>query len=111
MTFFLVITFFIAFIAVFFSFFLNKLSFSEEKFSPYECGFLPLDNLIQNKFYLKFFLIAILFLIFDLEAVLLYPLSFCAAISHLSFSFFVFFLFIFILILGLLYELLNSFID
>nr|AET13169.1 NADH dehydrogenase subunit 3 [Chironex fleckeri] len=46
----------------------------KEKLSPYECGFDPIDQL-GNPVSVKFFLIAILFLVFDLEVALLLPWS------------------------------------
>jgi NADH-quinone oxidoreductase subunit A len=43
-----------------------------EKISPYECGFNPFDD-AREKFQVKFYLVAILFLIFDLEVSFLFP--------------------------------------
>ena len=43
-----------------------------EKISPYECGFDPFVD-SRNKFEIKFFLVAILFIIFDLEISILFP--------------------------------------
>jgi NADH-quinone oxidoreductase subunit A len=42
------------------------------KESPYECG-IPARSTIQIRFFVRFFLVALLFLLFDLEAVFLYP--------------------------------------
>ena len=43
-----------------------------EKISAYECGFNPFDD-ARMKFDIRFYLVAILFVIFDLEAVYLFP--------------------------------------
>jgi NADH-quinone oxidoreductase subunit A len=42
------------------------------KEAPYECG-IPARSTIQIRFFVRFFLVALLFLLFDLEAVFLYP--------------------------------------
>ncbi len=43
-----------------------------EKVSAYECGFAPFDN-TRHRFDVRFYLVAILFIIFDLEVAFLFP--------------------------------------
>ncbi len=45
---------------------------SAEKLSPYECGFPPSSN-ARIKFDVRYYLVAILFIIFDLEIAFLFP--------------------------------------
>jgi NADH-quinone oxidoreductase subunit A len=45
---------------------------SREKISVYECGFNPYSD-SRNKFEIRYYLIAILFIIFDLELLFLIP--------------------------------------
>jgi len=42
------------------------------KLSPYECGMIPIGD-ARQRFSVKFYLVAMLFIIFDVEAVFLYP--------------------------------------
>lgn len=85
-----------------------------ESKSQYECGLEPIEELIgketRERFYLKFYIIGILFLIFDLETLLLFPgaLIFYNINSIMGISadksFIVLLIFIFLLLLGLIYE-------
>ena len=45
---------------------------NSEKLSPFECGFAPFDD-ARGQFDVRFYLVAILFIIFDLEVAFLFP--------------------------------------
>jgi NADH-quinone oxidoreductase subunit A len=64
------------------SFFFVYQKANDEKVSAYECGFNPFGD-ARNKFEIRFYLIAILFIIFDLELLFLFPWVIC--FSSLSF--------------------------
>merc|ERR1719222_848632 len=48
----------------------------KEKLSTYECGFNPFED-SRSEFDVKFYLVAILFIIFDLELSFLFPFALC----------------------------------
>nr|YP_009509762.1 NADH dehydrogenase subunit 3 [Aeneator recens]AXF46378.1 NADH dehydrogenase subunit 3 [Aeneator recens] len=74
-----------------------------EKSSPFECGFDPIKS-ARLPFSLRFFLLAIIFLIFDVEIVLLFPIL-ASMVTSLSLALvFGAFIFLVILILGLFHE-------
>ena len=52
-----------------------------EKLSAYECGFEPYED-ARIKFDVKFYIVAILFVIFDIEAIFLFPWS--VSLSHID---------------------------
>nr|VFU78767.1 NADH dehydrogenase subunit 3 [Proasellus jaloniacus] len=81
----------------------EKCYFDREKASPFECGFNPVSH-SRLPFSLRFFIIAMIFLVFDVEIVLLLPLSSCWDVSNLNFWFLSYLLFLIILLLGTLYE-------
>jgi NADH-quinone oxidoreductase subunit A len=59
-------------VSVLFSFLLAKQKPDPAKNSPYECGFEPFDD-TRSRFDIRFYLVAILFIIFDLEVAFLFP--------------------------------------
>lgn len=66
----------ISFVIINFSLFLVIQTPETEKLSSYECGFEPYED-ARHQFDVKFYLIAILFVIFDIETMFLLPWSIC----------------------------------
>nr|YP_009469776.1 NADH dehydrogenase subunit 3 [Eomantis yunnanensis]AVE15769.1 NADH dehydrogenase subunit 3 [Eomantis yunnanensis] len=74
-----------------------------EKSSPFECGFDPISS-SRLPFSLRFFLIAIIFLIFDVEIALILPMTIIPFNSNITIWSLTSILFLFILTIGLYHE-------
>nr|YP_007317474.1 NADH dehydrogenase subunit 3 [Psettodes erumei]ACL79266.1 NADH dehydrogenase subunit 3 [Psettodes erumei]BAP58997.1 NADH dehydrogenase subunit 3 [Psettodes cf. erumei MAC-2104]BBU26261.1 NADH dehydrogenase subunit 3 [Psettodes erumei] len=85
------------------SFWLPQMTPDHEKLSPYECGFDPLGT-ARLPFSLRFFLVAILFLLFDLEIALLLPLPWGDQLSFPLHTFLWASTILILLTAGLIYE-------
>ncbi len=72
---------FLACIIIFLSYKLSTSNPDTEKLSAYECGFDPYED-ARNVFDVRFYIVAILFIIFDLEAVFFFPWS--VTLSYLN---------------------------
>nr|QQP21482.1 NADH dehydrogenase subunit 3 [Tipula melanomera gracilispina] len=83
---------------------LSKKTFTDrEKSSPFECGFDPKSS-SRLPFSLRFFLIAIIFLIFDVEIALILPMIMVINYSNLMMWSLTSTIFIMILLIGLYHE-------
>jgi len=99
---FILLSFFISLIVFLLSYVLASQSYDSEKLSSYECGFQPFED-ARSKFDIKFYLVAILFIIFDLEVSYLFPWA--VYLNNISFyGFWWMFSFLFILTIGFIYE-------
>ena len=74
-----------------------------EKVTPYECGFNPIYGQVRAPFAIQYYLVGILFLIFDLEIAVLYPLA--VTLYQVSvYGFWVAMIFLVLLTVGFVYE-------
>nr|AYP57928.1 NADH dehydrogenase subunit 3 [Turdoides rufescens] len=85
------------------NFWIAQMNPDSEKLSPYECGFDPLGS-ARLPFSIRFFLVAILFLLFDLEIALLLPLPWATQLQDPVTTLILTSILIFFLTLGLVYE-------
>nr|AHF21696.1 NADH dehydrogenase subunit 3 [Subparmatus marinkellei] len=87
----------------------KKHFFKKEKNSPFECGFDPF-SLSRQPFSLRFFMISIIFLIFDIEIIILLPFPLINNFSNLYLILMTSFI-IFMILISLLYEWKNGMIQ
>lgn len=91
----------VAAIMVFSSMIVAKQKPDSEKLSAYECGFEPFND-ARNKFDVRFYLLSILFIVFDLEVAFLFPWA--VALRHIgALGFWAMMLFVVDLVVGFVY--------
>lgn len=84
------------------NFFLAPVSYNVEKTAIYECGFDPISD-SRDKFEVRYYMLAILFIVFDIELMFMWP--WVISLSFLGFSSFLFmFFFLLILTIGFFFE-------
>nr|UFK29126.1 NADH dehydrogenase subunit 3 [Geomys bursarius] len=89
------------------AFWIPQMNIYSEKVHPYECGFDPMNS-AHLPFSMKFFLVAITFLLFDLEIALLLPLPWASQYPNIQSMMILSLALIIILALGLAYEWTNK---
>ena len=76
----------------------------ESKVSAYECGFISIFGQTRSNFQIHFFLVALLFLVFDLEIILIMPVG-VTLYDIGNFGFTIFLIFFIILTIGFVLEI------
>jgi len=105
----LILSLIIAVLLFFIVFVLQTNSNQLEKISAYECGFHPFED-TRQRFNIRFYLVAILFIIFDLEIIYLFP--WVLVLNYIGFfGFWVMIIFIYILTIGFIYEWMKGALD
>jgi NADH:ubiquinone oxidoreductase subunit 3 (subunit A) len=104
-----IISLILIFILLLLAFLLGPKNVSNEKVSAYECGFEPFGDARDN-FDIHFYVVALLFIIFDVEIIFLVP--WVISLSSLSSaSFWSMLLFLILFIVGFIYEYRMGLID
>nr|YP_010692619.1 NADH dehydrogenase subunit 3 [Centrotus cornutus]WBV77360.1 NADH dehydrogenase subunit 3 [Centrotus cornutus] len=88
----------------------KKATIELQKMSPFECGFNPMSNK-RMPFSIHFFMIAIIFLIFDVEIVIIMPMIYSMKYSMLKYWSITCLTFIIMLLMGLYYEWYNGMLN
>ena len=92
------------FILLFLNFLLAPSNADPEKMSIYECGFSAVYGQTRGSFYINFYKVSMLFLIFDLEIILLLPLS--NSLNQVgNYGVVIALIFIFVLTIGFIFEI------
>ena len=81
----------------------KKFMFDREKNRPFECGFTPKFN-SRLPFSIRFFLISLIFLVFDVELVLIFPFILRLKLYRIFYIIFLLTVFLLILSIGLAHE-------
>jgi NADH-quinone oxidoreductase subunit A len=85
---------------------ISSKEYDAEKLSAYECGFTPIGD-ARQPFHVRFYLVGILFLLFDLEVIFLFPWAVSMHwfnVTEFYYSFAVVMFFLFLLTVGYVYE-------
>lgn len=75
-----------------------------EKVTPYECGFNPIYGQVRAPFAVQYYLVGILFLIFDLEIAVLFPVA-VSLYQVTTYGFWIVTMFLILLTIGFVYEM------
>ena len=85
---------------------ISSKEYDAEKLSAYECGFTPIGD-ARQPFHVRFYLVGILFLLFDLEVVFLFPWAVTMhwlTVSEFYYGFIIVMTFLALLTIGYIYE-------
>lgn len=82
---------------------MGRFAVSRNKRTPFECGFDPKDS-ARLPFSMRFFLLAVVFLVFDIEVALLFPVVLGMGLCRVVRSLLASFVFLLILLFGLIHE-------
>jgi NADH-quinone oxidoreductase subunit A len=105
----LIFSFFLVLLLLIITYYFLPKDKSLEKLSAYECGFNPFND-VSGQINVQFYSVSILFILFDLEIMFLFP--WCLSLKILDFfSFIVIFYFLFILMIGFFYEWVSGALD
>ncbi len=96
----------LAYLLLIISLLISSKLFDSEKLSAYECGFTPIGD-ARQPFHVRFYLVGILFLLFDLEVIFLFPWAVAMPwfnLHQLYQSLFIIISFVLLLTVGYIYE-------